>query len=766
MSSSYINQIDAAIAAVQPSAGQNLTVTPNPTGGLLIATKNSLVVNGITTSGTTTLLNPNAATSIANANSPLLQFSGQVWQTTSSLPVTFTIQEKDGALHFSQTAGPSAVMPYMFDSNLLAGSITGTSATFRFQTGSAGASFPLSAAANAVSGLTTYTGVITPGGQFSPGQNIVIAGFTNPANNGTFVLSVCTLTTVVVYNPSGVSESHVATATAQGSYYNQSGYDAALAVGSTFNLNGTPYVLSGGGFEALPNVPSIALNLKGDSADAGFLRVINDGVTGNHGLEIGGIWDGTGVSPANLHLGFFQGTACANISTMPLILGSIKTAATSSQEQSSSSLEFVGNYWTGSASAQDTWTVQDFLYLGQTYALTAAADFGGGRAQYTVASLTNPLPPLNSTVRISGFTNISNNGTFTVFDNRSILIVNNPSAVSETHAGSATITVLPTPLSTLILGHSGATNTQILAASSGGTYPQYSFITDPSCGLKYIGASQLELVAGGQTFGFSSQGGFFVGSASLSFKSEASTISGTLDPVYVFSLSAAASAVGPDTTYTGTFSTPFPTGSLVSISGFVNSGNNVTFASVVSCNSTTLVVVNANGVAETHVAVAESNNPCVFMGGGGSTPSNFTATLGLPQVAYDPPTAGIFTSSQAGRIWFNTTNPNIRYWDGSATQTVTQTIGSGQTALGTTLIGSGAASSILSIAATGVLSTDNVATDFASDPSGVTGYAPSANGMLTIIKFCTPGFVNFYQYNNTASSITPGAININWRVMR
>jgi hypothetical protein len=135
--------------------------------------------------------------------------------------------------------------------------------------------------------------------------------------------------------------------------------------------------------------------------------------------------------------------------------------------------------------------------------------------------------------------------------------------------------------------------------------------------------------------------------------------------------------------------------------------------------------------------------------------------------------AGIFSSS-------NSTTNGFSAWEAGSsahghgliinnttnTQVLTQTIASGQTALGTTLIASGAASSILTIAATGVLSTDNVAADFASDPSGVTGYAPSASGMLTIIKFCTPGFVNFYQYNNTGSGITPGAININWRVTR
>jgi hypothetical protein len=90
----------------------------------------------------------------------------------------------------------------------------------------------------------------------------------------------------------------------------------------------------------------------------------------------------------------------------------------------------------------------------------------------------------------------------------------------------------------------------------------------------------------------------------------------------------------------------------------------------------------------------------------------------------------------------------------------------GTIALGTTLIASGAKSAIISVAATGVLSTDNVIADFNADPSGVTGYAPSASGMLTIIKWCSAGFINFYQYNNTASSITPDPVTLNYRVVR
>lgn len=102
-----------------------------------------------------------------------------------------------------------------------------------------------------------------------------------------------------------------------------------------------------------------------------------------------------------------------------------------------------------------------------------------------------------------------------------------------------------------------------------------------------------------------------------------------------------------------------------------------------------------------------------------------------------------------------------------------ETVASGVATLSTNSIPSGSKSSILSIQASGVLATDVVAWDFASDPSGMTGFAPSSSGMLQIIAFCTAGFVNFYVYNNTGSPIVPNGnsspltgTTLNWHVTR
>ncbi|HLG97131.1 MAG TPA: hypothetical protein VKX49_12535 [Bryobacteraceae bacterium] len=98
--------------------------------------------------------------------------------------------------------------------------------------------------------------------------------------------------------------------------------------------------------------------------------------------------------------------------------------------------------------------------------------------------------------------------------------------------------------------------------------------------------------------------------------------------------------------------------------------------------------------------------------------------------------------------------------------TITQTICSGTVSLGTSAIASGAKASTVTATCTGMATTDDIISDFNADPTGVTGYAPSANGMLTIIKFPTANTVNFIVANNTASSITPGAITLNYRVVR
>lgn len=98
--------------------------------------------------------------------------------------------------------------------------------------------------------------------------------------------------------------------------------------------------------------------------------------------------------------------------------------------------------------------------------------------------------------------------------------------------------------------------------------------------------------------------------------------------------------------------------------------------------------------------------------------------------------------------------------------TVPQVIASGAKALATGAIGSAACTAAQTATATGVLTTDVITASFNGDPTAVTGYVPLTTGMLTIIVYPVADLVSFKVCNNSSSSITPGAITLNWRVVR
>lgn len=109
----------------------------------------------------------------------------------------------------------------------------------------------------------------------------------------------------------------------------------------------------------------------------------------------------------------------------------------------------------------------------------------------------------------------------------------------------------------------------------------------------------------------------------------------------------------------------------------------------------------------------------------------------------------------------------------SATITHTQTdatfptlIASGTSAMGTGAITSGTCATVVTTTATGTATTDTIIVTPNADPTGVTGYAVSATGSLYIQGYPTSGNVNFKVCNNTAGSLTPSALTLNWKVIR
>lgn len=102
----------------------------------------------------------------------------------------------------------------------------------------------------------------------------------------------------------------------------------------------------------------------------------------------------------------------------------------------------------------------------------------------------------------------------------------------------------------------------------------------------------------------------------------------------------------------------------------------------------------------------------------------------------------------------------------SVSSNITRTVASGAKALATGAIGSGTCTSAQTDTATGTLTTDAVTASFNADPTAVTGYDAAVTGRLSIAVYPTADTVNFKVCNNTLASITPGAVTVNWRVVR
>lgn len=96
----------------------------------------------------------------------------------------------------------------------------------------------------------------------------------------------------------------------------------------------------------------------------------------------------------------------------------------------------------------------------------------------------------------------------------------------------------------------------------------------------------------------------------------------------------------------------------------------------------------------------------------------------------------------------------------------TQTLCSGSITLGTSAITSGAKGNSATSSCSGLVTTDTIVLTPNVEAFGITGFVPSANGILTVSCWPTANTVNCEEANNTAGSITPSAITLNYRVVR
>ena len=162
-----------------------------------------------------------------------------------------------------------------------------------------------------------------------------------------------------------------------------------------------------------------------------------------------------------------------------------------------------------------------------------------------------------------------------------------------------------------------------------------------------------------------------------------------------------------------------------------------------------------------------------------TSPTLITPTLGaatatsINKVSISAPATSATLSIADGKTLTQNTTLTYSGTDGSSVNfgaggTVSYTVAIGTVALGTGAIGPGACAAAVTVSTAGILTTDIVMASFNGDPTGTTGYIPSTNGMLTIIAYPAAGggAASFKVCNNTAASITPGAITLNYRVTR
>lgn len=151
------------------------------------------------------------------------------------------------------------------------------------------------------------------------------------------------------------------------------------------------------------------------------------------------------------------------------------------------------------------------------------------------------------------------------------------------------------------------------------------------------------------------------------------------------------------------------------------------------------------------------------IGAGTQTVTPATSTIGGSSTFVIP--AG--TAAAPKCVGINSDGTNyVLDLTGAASGGTANTIASGTATLGTSVIASASCATVVTVTATGTLTTDAPSASFNGDPTAVTGYIPSTSGMLTIFAYPTAGNVNFKVCNATSSSITPGAITLNWRVVR
>lgn len=132
-----------------------------------------------------------------------------------------------------------------------------------------------------------------------------------------------------------------------------------------------------------------------------------------------------------------------------------------------------------------------------------------------------------------------------------------------------------------------------------------------------------------------------------------------------------------------------------------------------------------------------------------TTSGSNVATVVQVQGAVVPASATLVGTNSSRQLIPNTTAYAVLVARGTAT-------------FGTTAISSGSCGTTVTVSASGVTTSSQIGGTPNSNPTVIAGYSPSSSGSLYVQAWPTANNVNFALCNNTASSITPAAMTLNW----
>ncbi len=193
--------------------------------------------------------------------------------------------------------------------------------------------------------------------------------------------------------------------------------------------------------------------------------------------------------------------------------------------------------------------------------------------------------------------------------------------------------------------------------------------------------------------------------------------------------------------------------SLLTAAGDIIVGSGVGTATIIGKGANnSLLGVNGSGVLGYYTSISSDNTAAQF----------YDSVVPTKLVKVDP--VGV-TAGKTATIAFSNTD-NAVHTMPPITSAVSYTIASGSNALDFASTATAACATVISVAATGVATTDVIHFTPNASIKAVTGYIPATTGGFTITAYPTANYVNFEACNWTAGAVDPGSITVNWMVIR